>query len=171
MGAAFSSAACSLDHTLSAYWYRRVSQLAEDLAQVPLFSDLNKRQLRKLANGFKERSFAPGKTVVREGHMDGVGFFVIAEGTAAVSVSGSNVAIIGPGEYFGELAMIAEQARSATVTAETPLRCLMMAFWDFRRFAKDNPDVSWKLLQHLVSMLTEHVPDAHKRRPKPTDPT
>ena len=51
--------------------------------------------------------------------------------------------------------MIAEQARSATVTAETPLRCLMMAFWDFRRFAKDNPDVSWKLLQHLVSMLTE----------------
>jgi CRP-like cAMP-binding protein len=132
-----------------------VSQLAEDLVQLPLFSDLNKRQLKKLASEFKERSFAPGRTVVREGHMDGVGFFVIAEGTAAVSVSGSTVAVIGPGEYFGELAMLTEQARAATVTAETPLRCLILAFWDFRRFAKENPDVSWKLLQHLATMLTE----------------
>ncbi len=132
-----------------------MSGLADDLAQVPLFSDLNRRQLGKLAKGFKERRFGPGKTVVREGHMDGVGFFVITEGTAAVSVSGSTVAIIGPGEYFGELAMLTEQARGATVTAETPLRCLMMAFWDFRRFAKENPDVSWKLLQHLAGMLME----------------
>jgi CRP-like cAMP-binding protein len=132
-----------------------MSQLVDDLAQVPLFRDLNQRQLRKLAKGFKEKAFAPGRTVVREGHMDGVGFFVIAEGQAAVSVSGQTVATIGPGEYFGEMAMITEQARGATVTAETPLRCLMMAFWDFRRFAKDNPDVSWKLLQHLAGMLIE----------------
>jgi CRP-like cAMP-binding protein len=132
-----------------------VSRLADDLAQVPLFSDLSKRQLRKLGSGFKERRFGTGRTVLREGHMDGVGFFVIVEGTAAVSVSGSTVAIIGPGEYFGELAMLTGRTRGATVTAETPLRCLMMAFWDFRRFAKENPDVSWKLLQHLARMLTE----------------
>ncbi len=130
-----------------------MSRLADDLAQVPLFSDLNKRQLKKLAGGFRERTFAAGRAVVREDHMDGVGFFVIAEGTAAVTVAGSNVATIGPGDYFGELAMITEQARGATVTAETPLRCLVMAFWDFRKFAKDNPDVSWKLLQHLAGML------------------
>jgi CRP/FNR family cyclic AMP-dependent transcriptional regulator len=132
-----------------------MSQLAEDLAHVPLFSDLNKRQLRKLSSGFKEKSFSPGRTVVREGHMDGVGFFVIAEGTAAVSVGGSNVATIGPGEYFGELAMITEKARGATVTAETPLRCLVMTFWEFRRLAKSDPDISWKLVQHLAGMLTE----------------
>ena len=132
-----------------------MSRLAEDLVQVPLFSELNKRQLRTLAKGFKERTFGPGRSVVREGQMDGVGFFVIAEGTAVVSVSGSTVATIGPGEYFGELAMLTEQARAATVTAETPLRCLVMAFWDFRRFAKDNPDVCWKLLQHLAGVLTE----------------
>lgn len=130
-----------------------MSRLADDLAEVPLFSDLNKRQLKKLAGGFRERTFAAGRAVVREDHMDGVGFFVIAEGTAAVTVAGSNVATIGPGDYFGELAMITEQARGATVTAETPLRCLVMAFWDFRKFAKDNPDVSWKLLQHLAGML------------------
>jgi CRP-like cAMP-binding protein len=132
-----------------------VSRLTEDLSRVPLFTGLNKRQLSKLASGFKERSFGPGRTVVREGQMDGVGFFVIAEGIASVSVSGSTVATIGAGEYFGELAMITEQPRGATVTAETQLRCLMMAFWDFRKFAKQNPDVSWKLLQHLAGMLIE----------------
>ena len=88
-----------------------MSQLVEDLAKVPLFSDLNQRQLRKLAKGFKEKNFGQGITIVREGHMDGVGFFVIAEGTATVSVSGVNVAIIGPGDYFGELAMITERVR------------------------------------------------------------
>ena len=132
-----------------------MSRLADDLARVPLFSDLNKRQLRKLASGFKERSFGPGRTVVREGQMDGVGFYVVSEGTASVSISGSTVATVGPGEYFGELAMLTGQARAATVTAETPLRCLVMAFWDFRRFAKENPDVCWKLLQHLAGVLTE----------------
>jgi len=132
-----------------------MSQLVDDLAKVPLFSDLNQRQLRKLAKGFKEKNFGQGRTIVREGHMDGVGFFVIAEGTATVSVSGVNVAIIGPGDHFGELAMITERVRGATVTAETPLRCLMMAFWDLRQFAKDNPDVSWKLHQHLASVLAD----------------
>jgi CRP-like cAMP-binding protein len=132
-----------------------MSRLADDLARVPLFSDLNKRQLRKLASGFKERSFGAGQAVVREGQMDGVGFFVIAEGTAMVSVSGSTVTTVGSGDYFGELAMLTGQVRAATVTAETPLRCLVMAFWDFRRFAKDNPDVCWKLLQHLAGVLTE----------------
>ena len=132
-----------------------MAQLVEDLAGVPLFSGLSKSQLRKLAKGFKERSFGPGRTIVREGHMDGVGFFVIVEGSAAVTVSGASVTTLGPGAYFGELAMITEQERGATVTAETPLRCLMMPFWDFRKFAKANPDVSWKLLQHLARMLTD----------------
>jgi CRP-like cAMP-binding protein len=129
--------------------------LADDLARIPLFSDLNKRQLRKLARGFRERRYQPGTTVVREGHNSGVGFFVIAEGNAAVSVAGANVATIGPGDHFGELAMITRQARGATVTAVTPLHCLTIQFWDFRQFAKENPDVSWKLLEHLAGLLAE----------------
>jgi CRP-like cAMP-binding protein len=127
--------------------------LAAELARVPLFAGLNQRQLGKLARGFKERSFAPGRTVVREGQMDGVGFFVVAEGEAIVEVEGTEVARLGPGAYFGELAMLTEQPRGATVTAAAPLRCLVMAFWDFRAFAKANPDVSWKLLQHLAELL------------------
>ena len=132
-----------------------MAKLVDELRQVPLFSGLSQRQLKELARGFKEREFRPGTSMVRQGEMSGVGFFVITGGEASVSVDGMEVAKLGPGDHFGELALISEQVRSATVTAEGPLQCLVMAFWDFRRFAKENPDVTWKLLQHLVGLLTE----------------
>ncbi len=132
-----------------------MAKLVDELRQVPLFSGLSQRQLKQLARGFKEREFRPGTSMVRQGEMSGVGFFVITGGEASVSVDGMEVAKLGPGDHFGELALISEQLRSATVTAEGPLQCLVMAFWDFRRFAKENPDVTWKLLQHLVGLLTE----------------
>jgi CRP-like cAMP-binding protein len=129
--------------------------LADDLVRIPLFGDLSKGQLRKLAKAFKEHTFGPGTTVVREGENSGVGFFVVADGSAKVIVGGKTVATIGPGDYFGELAMITKSARTATVTAETPLRCLTIRFWDFRQFVKENPDVSWKLLEHLAGVLAD----------------
>lgn len=135
--------------------------LADELRQVPLFADLGRRELQRLARGFKEQSFEPGRTVVREGHMDGIGFFVVVDGTATVSVCGETIDTLGPGSHFGELAMICERERNATVTAETPLECLMMAFWDFRDFAHANPDVTWKLLQHVAGLLEEE----RSRRP------
>lgn len=133
---------------------RPVSDLVADLGKVKLFSGLNARQLRKLSRHVKEREYRPGVAVVKEGTMSGVGFFIVADGEASVSVDGREVARLGPGEHFGELALISEDVRTATVTAVTRLRCLVIAFWDFRRFARDNPDVAWKLLQHLVSLLT-----------------
>jgi CRP/FNR family transcriptional regulator, cyclic AMP receptor protein len=132
-----------------------VAKLVDELRQVPLFGGLSQRQLKQLARGFKEREFRPGTSIVRQGEMSGVGFFVITGGEASVSVDGMEVARLGPGDHFGELALISEQVRSATVTAEGPLQCLVMAFWDFRRFAKEHPDVTWKLLQHLVGLVTE----------------
>ncbi len=131
-----------------------MSAVADELARVRLFSGLSQRQLRQLARYAKERSFRPGTCVVSEGTMSGVGFFIVAEGEATVSVEGAEVARIGPGDHFGELALISGEARSATVTADTRLRCHVIAFWDFRKFAKSNPDVSWKLLQHLAGLLT-----------------
>lgn len=87
--------------------------------------------------------------------MSGVGFFIIVDGEAAVSVDGTRVATLGPGDYFGELALISKQVRTATVTAVTPLRCLVLMFADFRDFARGNPDVLWNLLEHVVGLLAE----------------
>ena len=131
-----------------------MSTVVDDLARVRLFACLSQRQLRKLAKTVKVREFRPGVVVVSEGTMSGVGFFIVAEGAASISVDGTEVATIGPGDHFGELALISAGARTATVTATTRLRCLVIAFWDFRRFAKENPDVSWALLQHLAGLLT-----------------
>ncbi|HZO61461.1 MAG TPA: cyclic nucleotide-binding domain-containing protein [Gaiellaceae bacterium] len=128
--------------------------LADELSQVPLFSSLSQRQLRRLSRDFKERTFRPGAVIVRQGHMSGVDFFVILEGEVAVAQNGEEVARLGPGKHFGELALIGSRERNSTVTAVGPVRCAAMASWYFRRFVNANPDVSWKLLQHLVNLLS-----------------
>jgi CRP-like cAMP-binding protein len=130
-----------------------VSAVVDELGAVKLFGGLSQRQLRQLARLMKERTFRPGVAVVEEGTMSGVGFFIVAEGEASVSVDGREVARIGPGDHFGELALINEDARTASVTAVTRLRCHVIAFWDFRKFARDNPDVAWRLLQHVAALL------------------
>ena len=130
-----------------------MSAVVDELGAVKLFGGLSQRQLRQLARLMKERTFRPGVAVVEEGTMSGVGFFIVAEGEASVTVDGREVARIGPGDHFGELALINEDARTASVTSITRLRCHVIAFWDFRKFARDNPDVAWKLLQHVVALL------------------
>ena len=86
-----------------------------------------------------------------------------------MSVDGSEVARMGPGDHFGELALITEDARTATVTTATSLRCYVIAFWDFRKFAKENPDLMWKLLQHLAASSPPSVSDARAPRSSPAD--
>ena len=130
-----------------------MSKVTDELKRVPLFSDLNQRQLSRLGRRARERWLEPGTSVVQEGKMSGIGFFIISEGEATVSAGGKQVATLGPGDHFGELAMINESERTATVIAKTRLRCLEIPFWDFRDFARENPDVTWKLLQHVVSVL------------------
>jgi CRP-like cAMP-binding protein len=131
-----------------------VANWAADLKRVPLFSDLSQMQLRRLSRSFKERSFRPGTEIVRQGEMSGVDFFVILEGEASVTVDGRQVGTLQAGAHFGELALIGERVRLSTVTATTPMRCLVMASWHFRKFVNSNPDVSWKLLQYLVNLLS-----------------
>jgi CRP-like cAMP-binding protein len=131
----------------------RVSATADELRRVPLFADLSDRQLKQLAGRFREHTLPQGSTPVREGTMSGIGFFVVAEGTASVSADGQVVRTIGPGDHFGEIALVNEAERTATVTADTDLRVLEIPFYDFREFALANPDVMWKLLQHVVALL------------------
>jgi CRP/FNR family transcriptional regulator, cyclic AMP receptor protein len=128
-----------------------VSAISDDLARVPLFADLGRRDLKELANLFRERTLRPGTKPVQEGKMSGIGFFVIVDGEAAVSIGDTVVATLRPGDHFGEVALISRRERTATVTATTPLRVLVIQFYDFREFALANPAVMWKLLEHVVA--------------------
>ena len=126
------------------------------LARVPLFSDLAPRELKRLASSFKERTFAAGDTILTAGS-GGVGFFVIGEGTATVSVGGREVRTLGPGEYFGEVALIdgGGGERTATVTAQTELKTYGLTAWAFRPIVESNAAIAWKLLQALARKLRE----------------
>jgi CRP/FNR family transcriptional regulator, cyclic AMP receptor protein len=129
--------------------------VADELKRVPLFSGLSQRQLKQLAKDVNERQVKPGVELVKQGAMSGVDCFIIAEGEAAVKVDGNEVARLGPGDYFGELALVTERVRSASVVALTEMRCLTIQFWNFRKFAKNNPDITWKLLEHVTELLVQ----------------
>jgi CRP-like cAMP-binding protein len=126
----------------------------ELLKRVPLFTDLDDREVRQIASSMKERTFRPGDAVTEEGK-GGVGFFVIADGTAKVTVGGTEVRTLGPGDYFGEIGLIADTDRTATITAEGPLRCYGMTSWDFRPLVESNASIAWKMLQVLAQRLRE----------------
>jgi CRP-like cAMP-binding protein len=143
-----------------------MTSAADNLKRVPLFAELKGRQLKKLGDKFRERTFEPGAPVVQEGKMSGVGFFVITEGEAVVSVSGKDVATLSAGDHFGEVALVIEAERTATVTASTELRCLEIPVWDFREFALANPDVTWKLLQHVIQISQPKRPDESSSPPQ-----
>ena len=126
----------------------------ELLANVALFRDLDKRELREVADAMKEYRFSAGHEIVTQG-TDGVGFFVIADGTAKVSVDGGEVRTLQTGDYFGEIALLAEAPRTATVTAETDLICWGLVSWAFRPIVEANGPIAWKLLQAMARILAD----------------
>jgi CRP/FNR family cyclic AMP-dependent transcriptional regulator len=133
---------------------RMATAPVELIKKVPLFSDLNDRELREIAQSMKERTFGAGDVVTEEGK-GGVGFFVIEDGTANVQVGGEDRGKLAPGDYFGEIALIADVDRTATITAETDLRCYGMTFWDFRPLVEGNSSIAWKLLQAMAQRLKQ----------------
>lgn len=126
----------------------------EQLQRVPLFEDLDRRELQSLASSFKERTFKAGETVASEG-AGGVGFFVIDEGEAKVTLRGEERARLTPGDYFGELALIDEGGRTATIIADTDMRCYGLTSWEFRPLVESNASIAWKLLQALAKQLRQ----------------
>src|SRR5262249_21507692 len=94
-------------------------------------------------------------TPVREGHMSGCCFFIVASGEATVSREGREIATLGPGALWGDPALISEGARGARVTAKPPPPCLDLPVWDFRELVKTDGELSWKLLQHVVTQLLD----------------
>jgi CRP/FNR family transcriptional regulator, cyclic AMP receptor protein len=132
-----------------------VAKEAADLLQkVPLFADLERKELEEIASAMKQRTFSAGQEIAVEGE-SGVGFFVIEDGQAKVTVGGQDRRTLGPGDYFGEVALITHGARTATVTADTELKTYGMTFWDFRPLVEETPGIAWKLLQSAVKQYDQ----------------
>jgi CRP-like cAMP-binding protein len=131
-----------------------VAAPVEALRKVPLFSSLAESNLESLALQLHERRFPEGADVTVEGST-GAGFFVIVEGNAEVSVGGEHRGTLGPGDYFGEIALIDDGVRSASIIAATDLLCYGMTPWEFRSFVEQHPQVAWTFLQSLARRYRE----------------
>lgn len=126
----------------------------EALQRVPLFADLSQHEIRQVARLFKERHFKKGDTVIKEGS-GGAAFFVIESGDAAIFIGGKQHSTLKPGDYFGEIALIDEGTRMATISATTDMVCYGVTFWDFRPLVESNGVIGWKLLQGMARMLRD----------------
>jgi CRP/FNR family cyclic AMP-dependent transcriptional regulator len=119
------------------------------LKRVPIFEGLDKRELERIAASMKQRTFQAGDKVTTEGQ-GGVGFFVIEDGEAKVTIHGDERRRLGPGDYFGEVALLTDRPRTATITAESDLRCYGMTSWDFKPLVETHGSIAWKLLQAMA---------------------
>jgi cAMP-dependent protein kinase regulator len=129
----------------------------EDVLQrVPLFSGLKGKQLKRVAEAMSPRTFAAGEEITTEGEI-GVGFFVIEDGRARVTMNHQQVGELGPGDHFGEISLIAETPRAATITAETDLLCQSMTSWDFRNLVEGNGEIAWAILSSTARKLYENA--------------
>jgi len=139
----------TVSFTFSVWHSPRVAEGAVDLLKrVPIFSDLDRKELERIASSMKQRTFNAGDAVTTEGQ-SGIGFFVIEEGEAKVTVGGQERRRLGPGDYFGEVALLNESARTASITAESDLRCYGMTSWEFRPLVETHGSIAWKLLQAM----------------------
>ena len=126
----------------------------ELLKRVPLFQGLDDKHLDTLSRTFTSVTFAAGSQITTEGG-GGVGFFVIEEGEVSVSVGGEERRTFGPGDYFGEVALIDEGQRSATLTAQSEVKCYGLTPWQFRPLVEENATIAWPLLQQVAKRLRE----------------
>jgi CRP-like cAMP-binding protein len=124
----------------------------ETLKKVPIFADLDSRELDQISGSMRERRFAAGDTVTQEG-AGGAGFFIVESGSAEVSVDGAPRGTIGPGDYFGEIALLTGSDRTATITATSDMLCYGMTPWDFRPLVESNSAIAWKLLTAMAEKL------------------
>jgi CRP/FNR family transcriptional regulator, cyclic AMP receptor protein len=130
----------------------------DHLAQVPLFSACSKKDLQLVAKRAEDVKVDAGKQLVSEGET-GTEFFVVVDGNAVVSRRGQKVAGLGPGGFFGELALLDKAPRNATITAETPMELVVLGQREFAGLIDDVPEFAHKLLAGLARRLR----DADKR--------
>jgi CRP/FNR family cyclic AMP-dependent transcriptional regulator len=134
--------------------FRRKSKSVkvELLSGVSLFSACNRGELSRLAALLEEIDVPKGKVLTREGE-PGWEFFVVAEGRAKAAIRGRKVASVGPGGFFGEMSLLDQGPRTATVTAETDMQLLVLDSRGFSAMIEETPMVARKILRGLAERL------------------
>ena len=126
--------------------------ISETIKNAPLFANLPKKDIKHLVAAFTEREIPKGTVIIEQGK-PGVGFFVVASGSATVTIRGNAIRTLGPGDHFGEVALIDDGPRMAEVKADSDMECCVLPAWQFRAFVHDHPDVAWALMQSLVKRI------------------
>jgi CRP-like cAMP-binding protein len=130
-----------------------VSVEVDDLKQVHFLAPLKDRALKKLASGMTVRSAPEGEDLVTAGE-SGLAFFVVLEGELSVIAGGKEVRRLSAGDHFGEIALLAPDARrTATVRAATPVRVGALSTWNFKGFLSEHPETHWPLLVTLAHQV------------------
>ena len=129
----------------------------DTLAQVPLFSQLSRKDLKRLARGTVTRRFGKGDVIVKEGDQ-AIAFYLICSGRAEVvkGAEGSSprvLSTLGPGEFFGEMALLDGYLRSASVRALEDCECLVLSRWDFLAELRSTPSIAVQMLPVLSRRL------------------
>lgn len=122
------------------------------ISGVPLFAGLSKRELAQVAAIADEIDLRPGRTLTREGER-GREFFILLEGTVDVARKGKHLATRTAGDFFGEVALMCDIPRTATVTTTSPARALVVTDRDFRSLVKRTPGIALKVLEAVAERL------------------
>jgi CRP/FNR family transcriptional regulator, cyclic AMP receptor protein len=136
-----------------------VKSIVAGLRKSALLKGLNDRQLKRLAGYALVRDIPQGAVVVTRGEK-GVGFYVILDGKAEVRKAGRTVATLGPGDFFGELALFDNRPRSADVVTLEPTTVVVLSRWEFWGFAADKPEILRTILQEMARRLEQGAPSS-----------
>ena len=124
------------------------------LKSVPLFQNVPAKQLKAIADSFTERRFSAGQELTAEGG-GAAGFFVIESGEAKVSIDGVERRTLGPGDHYGEIALIDGGLRTATITASADGTAYGLTSWQFRPLVETHAEIAWPLLEAMAKRTRE----------------
>jgi CRP-like cAMP-binding protein len=135
-----------------------MSMTTDQLSRVPIFKDVPKKSLERLARIARERKFAAGEVILKEGD-EGVGFFLVTSGNVDVTRGGAKLNTLGPNDFFGEMALLDNHRRSATVTANGPVSTYAMLRSEFVAELESSSE----LAIHLLSAMSRRLRDTDER--------
>jgi CRP/FNR family transcriptional regulator, cyclic AMP receptor protein len=133
------------------------------LSHVPLFSSCNAKELKGIGRLTTGLNLAAGTVVARQGAI-GHHFAIITEGSANVAIDGHVVAVLGPGDFFGEISLLDGGPQTATVTATTDLAVEIIGHSDFTQFLRESPSVTRNILKGIAARLRDadaHITSGH----------